>query len=37
LYRVRPSSGAPEQIRLGSELVHGIEFAPGDWIVEPVN
>lgn len=36
LYRVRDNRGsAPEQVRLGSELVRGIELAPGDWIVEP--
>ena len=33
LYRLR-GAGA-EQIRLGSELIAGIELAPGDWIVEP--
>ena len=26
---------AAEQIRLGSELVAGVEMGPGDWIVEP--
>jgi hypothetical protein len=33
LYRLR--GGGPEQLRLGSELIGGVELAPGDWIVEP--
>ena len=37
LYRVRDAAGkAPEDIRLGSELIAGITLGPGDWIVEPV-
>jgi hypothetical protein len=35
LYRVRGASGTNEQIRLGSELIRGLDFAPGDWVVEP--
>jgi hypothetical protein len=35
LYRVRSASATNEQIRLGSELIRGVDFAPGDWIVEP--
>jgi hypothetical protein len=27
---------AVEQVRLGSELIAGVELAPGDWIVEPM-
>ena len=35
LYRLKRSSpDAPELIRLGSELMTGIELAPGDWVVE---
>ena len=33
LYRLR--GAGPEQIRLGSELIAGVELAPGGWIVEP--
>ena len=32
LYRLSSSSG--DQVRLGSELIEGIELRPGDWIVE---
>jgi hypothetical protein len=34
LYRLR--SDARELIALGSELIEGIEMAPGNWMVEPV-
>jgi hypothetical protein len=39
LYRVRPAAGAAANdqagaIRLGSELIAGIELAPGDWVIE---
>jgi predicted secreted protein len=35
LYRLRqPSTGTPD-VKLGSELIAGVEMAPGDWIVEP--
>ena len=37
LYRVRPQSDpAAERILLGSELIAGVKFAPGNWIVEPL-
>lgn len=36
LYSVRPATGsAPERVLLGSELIAGIQLAPGNWIVEP--
>jgi hypothetical protein len=34
LYLVRPASGAPERVLLGSELIGGVVFEPGDWVVE---
>ena len=34
LYRVRRQDR--EQIRLGSELIEGIDMAPGQWTVEPM-
>jgi hypothetical protein len=34
LYRIR--RGGTEIVRLGSEMIAGIELAPGDWTVEPV-
>jgi hypothetical protein len=34
LYRLR--LGRHEQVALGSELIEGVELAPGDWIVEPL-
>jgi hypothetical protein len=38
LYRIRPSNETPggsrDMIRLGSELVQGVELTSGDWIVE---
>jgi hypothetical protein len=34
LYRVR--SGASERVCLGSELIAGVQLAPGTWTVEPV-
>jgi hypothetical protein len=33
LYRLRPTSGAT-RTWLGSELIAGVEMAPGDWVVE---
>jgi hypothetical protein len=33
LYRLRRGDG--EEILLGSELIEGVELAPGNWIVEP--
>jgi len=37
LYRVRPAtSDTPTRTWLGSELIAGVELAPGDWIVETV-
>ena len=36
LYALRPAhGGTAEQVRLGSELIAGVELGPGDWIVEP--
>ncbi len=35
LYRVTRAGGSEGEVRLGAELVHGIELAPGDWIVQP--
>jgi hypothetical protein len=34
LYRL--SSSAGDEVRLGSELIDGIELQPGDWVVEPL-
>ena len=37
LYVIRSTASKPtEQVRLGSELIAGIELPPGDWIVEPL-
>ena len=37
LYRVREAASQErERILLGSELIAGIEMAPGEWIVEPL-
>jgi hypothetical protein len=33
LYRLR--GPGPEQVRLGSELIAGVDLAPGDWVVDP--
>ena len=33
LYRLR--GPGREQLRLGSELIAGVDLAPGDWVVEP--
>lgn len=36
LYRLRPAQpGTVPRVLLGSELVAGVEMAPGDWILEP--
>ncbi len=36
LYSLRPAAGsAPERVLLGSELIAGVQLAPGNWIVEP--
>jgi hypothetical protein len=35
LYRLSSKAGA-EQVRLGSELIAGIELNEGEWIVEPL-
>jgi hypothetical protein len=36
LYRIGFASPAtPARLLLGSELIAGVELAPGDWIVEP--
>ena len=38
LYRVRPAARASEGlVRLGSELIAGIELAAGDWVIEPLS
>jgi len=34
LYRIGRPGGPDADVRLGAELVRGIELAPGDWIVE---
>jgi hypothetical protein len=34
LYRVR-RAGGDERIVLGSELIRGLSFAPGEWAIEP--
>ena len=34
LYRLR-RTGSADEIRLGSELISGIEMVPGEWTVEP--
>ena len=37
LYALRSASNeAGPLVRLGSELILGVELAPGDWIVEPL-
>lgn len=36
LYRVRREGGGGDGVRLGSELVAGVELAPGRWTVEPM-
>jgi hypothetical protein len=36
LYRLkRPGEAAPPLVRLGSELIAGVDLAPGEWTVEP--
>jgi hypothetical protein len=35
LYRLR-RQGAAEQVRLGSELIEGVDLGPGNWTVEPL-
>jgi hypothetical protein len=38
LYRLRPATGpSRELIRLGSELIEGVELTSGDWVVEPAS
>jgi hypothetical protein len=35
-YRLQPATGASRAlIRLGSELIEGVELTPGDWVIEP--
>ena len=36
LYRLTPASGGEPLIRLGAELVQGVELSSGDWTVEPM-
>lgn len=35
IYRVRRADDPSERLLLGSELIAGVVFEPGDWIVEP--
>ena len=35
LYRLRSDTSAASHLVLGSELIAGVQMAPGDWIVEP--
>ncbi|MGH9314825.1 MAG: hypothetical protein ACRD1S_16705, partial [Vicinamibacterales bacterium] len=36
LYRLRSAAGPSQAlIRIGSELIEGVELTPGDWILEP--
>ena len=35
LYRVTRAGAVDGEVRLGAELIGGIELAPGDWIVHP--
>ncbi len=35
LYRLRRAEGGEAAVRLGSELIAGVELAPGRWTVEP--
>ena len=34
LYRVRPAAGGEGHVMLGSELIAGIVFEPGEWVIE---
>ena len=35
LYELRRREGPAGEVRLGSELIAGIELAPGEWVVQP--
>ena len=35
LYALKPAAGGEALVRLGAELVAGVELAPGEWIVAP--
>ena len=35
LYELKPEAGGTPLIRLGAELVTGVELAPGGWLVQP--
>ncbi len=35
LYTLQPAAGGTALVKLGSELIAGLEMAPGDWIIEP--
>jgi hypothetical protein len=37
LYRLRKADSTGDLIRLGAELIAGVELAPGDWVIEPDN
>jgi hypothetical protein len=38
LYRMRSAADSSgDVIRLGAELISGVELAPGDWVIEPGN
>jgi hypothetical protein len=37
LYRLRKADSSGDLIRLGAELIAGVELAPGDWVIEPDN
>lgn len=36
LYRIARPAAADAEVRLGAELVRGIELTPGDWVVEKI-
>jgi hypothetical protein len=38
LYEVRPATArSPARVWLGSELIAGVDLAPGDWIIQPLD
>jgi hypothetical protein len=36
LYQLSPATGGEPWVRLGAELVRGIDLSPGDWVIEPL-
>ena len=36
LYELKPVAGGPPLVRLGAELVEGVELAPGEWNLQPL-